>query len=194
MDFIDHRRYYGDSYTWRFDANVIETSTDADKPCAILDSTYFYPTSGGQHVLEAPIERGTARAAIHGARRFDHMQQHTGQHILSQAFLRVANAATISFHLGTGIVSIDLDAPKLTDASIDDAVNVTNELIASNVEVRAWFPVESEIASLPLRKMPDVEGPLRVVAIATSTTPRAAARTWLARRKWDCCPCFAPSA
>jgi alanyl-tRNA synthetase len=186
MDVIHHRRYYGDSYTWAFDAKVIE----AGDSYAILDSTYFYPTSGGQphdtgtlgaasvidvkiresdgailHVLDAPIERGPVQAAIHGARRFDHMQQHTGQHILSQAFLRVANAATIGFHLGAEAVSIDLDAAKLPDAKIDEAVAVTNELIASNVEVRAWFPTASEIESLALRKMPDVDGPLRVVAI-----------------------------
>jgi alanyl-tRNA synthetase len=190
MDVIHHRRYYNDSYTWQFDAEVIEASSEAGLQYAVLDATYFYPTSGGQphdtgtlgtanvidvriresdgavlHVLDAPIERGTAQAAIHGARRFDHMQQHTGQHILSQAFLRVANAATIGFHLGADTVSIDLDAAKLPDAAIDDAINVTNELITSNVEVRAWFPTAPEIASLALRKMPDVDGPLRVVAI-----------------------------
>src|SRR3954471_9706077 len=109
MDFIHHRRYYGNSYNLQFDAEVTEASSEAGEPYAVLDSTYFYPTSGGQphdtgtlgaanvidvrvresdgallHVLDAPIERGAVPAAIHGARRFDHMQQHTGQHILSQ--------------------------------------------------------------------------------------------------------------
>ena len=181
------RRYYDDSYTWTFDANVIEAPGDAT---AVLDASYFYPTSGGQphdtgtlgdatvvdvsiretdgavvHTLDAPIASGRVQARIDGVRRFDHMQQHTGQHVLSQAFLRVANAATIGFHLGADTVSIDLDDAKLSDRQIAEAAEVTNQLVSANVEVRAWFPSASELASLPLRKVPDVEGALRVVAI-----------------------------
>ena len=184
------RRYYGDSYTWQFDAHVVEVASDAGAPVAVLDASYFYPTSGGQphdvgalgavkvvdvrvrdsdgallHVTDAPLDVGAVTAVIDGVRRFDHMQQHTGQHILSQAFIRVANAKTIGFHLGADTVSIDLDAAALTDASIDDAENIANEILAANVEVRAWFPSVGEIESLALRKMPDVDGPLRVVAI-----------------------------
>ena len=190
MDIIDTRPYYGDSYTWHFDANVVEVSSDAGSPLAILDATYFYPTSGGQphdlgtlgaaqvvdvriretdgavvHVLDATLATGPVTATIDGVRRFDHMQQHTGQHILSQAFLRVANAATIGFHLGAESVSVDLDAVTLSEASVSEAIDVANEVIATNVDVRAWFPAPSEITALALRKMPDVDGPLRVVAI-----------------------------
>ncbi|MEP6733315.1 MAG: alanyl-tRNA editing protein [bacterium] len=190
MDITATRRYYHDSYTWQFDAAVVEASTSASDSFAVLDASYFYPTSGGQphdvgtlgssnvidvriretdgaliHVLDAPIEAGRATAAIDGARRFDHMQQHTGQHILSQAFLRVASAATIGFHLGADTVSIDVDATTLSDARIDDAIDVANQLVAANVDVRAWFPSASELADLALRKMPNVDGPLRIVAI-----------------------------
>jgi serine/threonine protein kinase len=184
------RPYYGDSYTWQFDATVVEASSHASEPIAILDASYFYPTSGGQphdtgtlgstkvvdvrvresdgaiiHVLDAPIEAGALPAVIDGVRRFDHMQQHTGQHILSQAFLRVANAATIGFHLGVESVSIDLDASALSDAAISNAADVANQLVSANVDVRAWFPSAAELTSLALRKMPDVDGPVRVVAI-----------------------------
>ena len=190
MDITTSRRYYGDSYTWQFGASVIEAGDSDGKAFAVLDASYFYPTSGGQphdtgslggaqvidvlvreadgavlHALDAPIDLGPATAAIHGARRFDHMQQHTGQHILSQAFIRVADAKTIGFHLGAETVSIDLDAHGLTDAQIDAAASVANQILSANVDVRAWFPSPSEIASLALRKMPDVDGPLRVVAI-----------------------------
>ena len=190
MDIVSTRPYYGDSYTWRFDATVIEASIAANEPVAVLDASYFYPSSGGQphdvgtlgganvsdvriretdgavlHVLDTPLESGPVEASVDGARRFDHMQQHTAQHILSQAFIRVANAATIGFHLGVETVSIDLDASSLSDNSIGDAADVANQLVSGNVDVRAWFPAASEIAELKLRKMPDVDGPLRVVAI-----------------------------
>ena len=190
MDITTTRRYYADSYTWRFNASVVESSADAKEPSAILDGSYFYPTSGGQphdigtigsaqvvdvriresdsallHILDAPISIGPVTATINGTRRFDHMQQHTGQHILSQAFIRVANAATIGFHLGAETISIDLDAALLSDATIADAANVANNIVSANVDVRAWFPTPLEIEALALRKMPDVDGPLRVVAI-----------------------------
>jgi alanyl-tRNA synthetase len=184
------RRYYGDSYTWQFDATVVEASRDANAPIAVLDATYFYPTSGGQphdigtlgaanvtdvyvrdsdravvHVLDAPIPNGPITASIDGTRRFDHMQQHTGQHILSQAFIHVANAATIGFHLGVETVSIDLDANALSEARIAEAAELANRVVSENVEVRAWFPNAAELASIALRKVPDVEGAMRVVAI-----------------------------
>ena len=184
------RPYYGDSYTWQFDANVIEVSAGDDAPYAVLDASYFYPTSGGQphdtgtigianvvdvsvrpsdgaviHVLDAPIAVGPARAAIDGGRRFDHMQQHTGQHILSQAFIRVANAATIGFHLGVDTVSIDLNDGALSEAQIAESAEVANQVVSGNCEVRAWFPEADELASLALRKVPEVDGALRVVAI-----------------------------
>jgi alanyl-tRNA synthetase len=184
------RRYYDDSYTWQFEAAAVEASSGDAVPYAVLDASYFYPTSGGQphdigrlgaanvvdvsvrasdgalmHSLDRAIDEGPVTAAIDGVRRFDHMQQHTGQHILSQAFLRVANAPTIGFHLGAETVSIDLDAAALSEARIADAAEVANQLVSANVPVRAWFPSVSELESLALRKMPDVDGPVRVVAI-----------------------------
>jgi len=129
------RRYYTDSYARTFTANVVELATSGGSPAAILQETFFYPTSGGQphdtgrlgssgvrdvsiredgmvlHLLDAPLEHGPAEAVIDWPRRFDHMQQHTGQHILSQAFIQVADAPTIGFHLGAETVSIDLGLP-----------------------------------------------------------------------------------
>ena len=182
--------YYDDSYTWQFEATAVEVSDSGTAPFAILDASYFYPTSGGQphdmgrlgaanvidvsvrasdgaivHVLDAPIATGPVAATIDGVRRFDHMQQHTGQHILSQAFIRVANAATIGFHLGVETVSIDLSDAALSDAQLSDAAEVANSLVSANVEVRAWFPSAPELEAIALRKMPDVNGPVRVVAI-----------------------------
>jgi alanyl-tRNA synthetase len=184
------RRYYTDSYTAAFTARVLEATHAGERPAALLDETFFYPTSGGQphdtgtlggvrvrdvlvrepdgevlHVLDAPLASGTVEARIDWPRRLDHMQQHTGQHVLSQAFLRVAEAPTIGFHLGAETVSIDLGGPQLSEARIAEAESLANEIVARNAAVRAWFPAEAELAALRLRKTPETDGPLRVVAI-----------------------------
>ena len=184
------RKYYDDSYTRRFEARVVETGNPDGSPSAVLDQTFFYPTSGGQphdtgtlgsakvknvtireedgavvHQLDAPLPEGPVAGVLDWQRRFDHMQQHTGQHILSQAFLRRANAPTIGFHLGQETVSIDLEAPKLDEAAVADAEALANEIVAQNLAVRAWFPEDDELTRLALRKTPDVRGKLRVVGI-----------------------------
>ena len=111
-----------DAYLTEFDATIIERRTIKDHPAVLLDRTAFYATSGGQpydtgtlgeahildviedgadviHVLDRPLERNSVHGRIDWARRFDHMQQHSGQHVLSAAFETIG-AATISFHLG----------------------------------------------------------------------------------------------
>ncbi|MBM4187746.1 MAG: alanyl-tRNA editing protein [Gemmatimonadetes bacterium] len=184
------RPYYGDSYRTSFDATVLETPIVAGSPAAVLDATYFYPTSGGQphdtgslngctvaevrlrdgdgavlHILDRPATLGPVSCHIDWARRWDHIQQHTGQHILSQAFVRVAGATTIGFHLGVEYVSIDLDTPTLADGALAEAFRLANDTVGRNLPVRAWFPTEAELATISLRKAPDIEGALRIVAI-----------------------------
>jgi alanyl-tRNA synthetase len=184
------RRYYTDSYTTRFAAEVAAVEETGGHAAALLAETYFYPTSGGQphdtgriggaavvdvrvresdgevlHLLDAPVAPGPAEATVDWGRRYDHMQQHSGQHILSQAFEQVAGAATIGFHLGDERVSIDLALPATSDAVIADAEALANRIVRSAMTVRSWFPDPEELASLRLRKQPDVQGALRVVAI-----------------------------
>lgn len=187
---MTHRRYYTDSYTRQFTTRIADTTSVNGRSAAILEETYFYPTSGGQphdtgrlgsagvvevaireadgavlHLLDAPLTPGPAEGRIDWPRRFDHMQQHTGQHILSQAFERIAQAPTIGFHLGSERVSIDLGAPALSDSLLADAESLANEVVSANSAVRAWFPEPAELSALALRKQPDVSGALRVVAI-----------------------------
>ncbi len=184
------RKYYGDSYTASFQARVIETGNAGGAPRVVLDETFFYPTSGGQphdtgtlgsarvhnvevrehdgaivHHLDSPLPEGPVAASLDWPRRLDHMQQHTGQHILSQAFLRRAGAPTIGFHLGQETVSIDIETSRLDDSAVADAETLANEIVTRNQAVRAWFPHDDELASLALRRTPDVRGPLRVVGI-----------------------------
>lgn len=197
---IDSRPYYLDSYTRAFAARRVAgfpaeaapTGDAAPPPGAqwgvILESTYFYPASGGQpadhgtlngvpviavtlrasdgaivHWLEAELSDDEIQGAIDWPRRWDHMQQHTGQHILSQAFIRVAEAETISFHLGADSVSIDLAGAGLTH--LTRAEDLANEIIQRNLALRAWFPDDVELRQLPLRREPKVSGAIRVVAI-----------------------------
>lgn len=184
------RRYYHDSYAWEFEATVTETGGGPEAPWAVLDATCFYPTSGGQphdtgrlgparvtdvsirpadgaivHHLSASIPAGPVTGAVDGGRRFDHMQQHSGQHILSQAVLRVAGAPTIGFHLGAELVSIDVETHELPELRLADAVDLANQIITTDLPVRAWFPTPAELEQLELRKLPEVEGPVRVVGI-----------------------------
>lgn len=184
------RLYYTDSYTTAFDAVLVERTTYHGAPAGVLDRTYFYPTSGGQpydtgqingvrvtevlvresdaavlHVLEAELDTDQVTGRIDWPRRFDHMQHHTGQHILSQAFVRLAKAETVGFHLSPDSITIDLDKPGIKPATVDAVEDLANQVVAENRPVRVWYPSDDEIAALRLRKVPEVEGALRVVAV-----------------------------
>lgn len=184
------RLYYTDSTTAIFDARVIERTTLEGAPAVALDRTYFYPTSGGQphdtgtlntanvvdvvvgehdqavlHVLDRTLTEDAVTGRIDWPRRFDHMQHHTGQHILTQAFIRIANAETVGFHLSADTVTIDLDKPGVAPAKVTAAEDLANQIVTENRAIRTWFPTEDEISDLPLRKMPDVSGKLRVVSV-----------------------------
>jgi len=137
---MTHRYYYDDSYVTSFQAEVLQNTDYEGQPALVLVGTYFYPTYGGQphdvgtingsevvnvlsrpsdgailHVLDGPVSGEILPAEIDWGRRFDHMQQHTGQHILSQSFLKVLGARTVSFHLGADSSTIDLDLNQLDD-------------------------------------------------------------------------------
>src|SRR5437870_2855108 len=130
---MTERLYLQDPYLKAFRARVLEVRDFDGKPAAVLDRTAFYPEGGGQpggrgrlgtarvldtqerggavlHVLEAPVSTGEVDALLDWERRFDHMQQHHGQHLLSAAFDK-QGAPTVSFHLGERTCTIDLDAP-----------------------------------------------------------------------------------
>lgn len=126
------------------------------------------------HVLDRALDAchklGQNDRAVCGTvdweRRFDHMQQHTGQHILSQAFVQVDGVETVGFHLGEEVSTIDLDRAPLHPHVVDQAEKRANEVVMNSSAVSARFVDEGELASLPLRKMPVVEGPIRIVEVA----------------------------
>ena len=183
------RLYYTDPYLAVFDASVVGWQTWREHPALVLDRTAFYPTSGGQphdtgeiagvrvievaedddgrvvHVVERPFEAGgPVQCRIDWDRRFDHMQQHTGQHVLSAAFERVLGARTESFHLGAETCTIDVSAA-VTPEAAGAAAREANRVVWSDAAVHVRFVDEAEAATLPLRKPPARGGLLRVIEI-----------------------------
>lgn len=189
---MTERLYYDSATTTRFDATIVETLTVDGRPAVVLRETYFYPASGGQpcdsgtlgdsrvidvlvreaddavvHVLDAPPAAGPLPAAIDWPRRFDHMQQHTGQHILSRAFVNTAGADTVSFHLGQDACTIDLNVAALADGAAAAAEALANAIVWENRPITARFVNRADLDRLSLRKLPDVNGDaLRIVEIA----------------------------
>jgi alanyl-tRNA synthetase len=124
------------------------------------------------HVLDLPADAGTfgkvgdeVSGELDWSRRFDLMQQHTGQHILSQAFIAVADADTMGFHLTDDTLTIDLDKKNLQPDDIDRAEDLANQVVFEDRPVTAHFVTAAELAQLPLRKPPKVETNIRIVQV-----------------------------
>ena len=136
-----------------------ELATDS----ARLHVTEVADAEDGQviHYLEAPLKNvqpGTRiRGEIDSARRRDHMQQHSAQHVLSAAFVHLFNMPTVSFHMADDYCSIDLDTPSLTPTQIESAERLANEIVLENRPVEISFVTRDEAASLGLRKLPPAE-------------------------------------
>jgi alanyl-tRNA synthetase len=182
------RIYYTDPYARQFEATVVAVTTKDGRPVAVLDRTAFYPTSGGQpfdtgaingvrvtqveeddageivHTLDRAIEPGPVRGEIDWDRRFDHMQQHTGQHVLSAAFDRVCGAPTVSFHLGAERSTIDLSREPRPD-EIAAAEREANRVVWEDRQVSIRFAAADEAASMALRKQSRREGELRLIDV-----------------------------
>jgi alanyl-tRNA synthetase len=188
---MTERLYYTDPLLTAFDAVVQSCDAAGDGRFeVVLDRTAFYPTSGGQpfdtgtlsaarvvdvvdddagevrHVVDAPLTQGAAvRGEVNWERRFDHMQQHTGQHVLSAAFDRLFGVRTTSFHLGADVSTIDL-AREVTPAEIAKAEAEANRVVWEDRPVTVRFVSDEEAAKLPLRKDPTRTGKLRLVEVA----------------------------
>ncbi|MGE5723910.1 MAG: alanyl-tRNA editing protein [Acidobacteriota bacterium] len=184
---MNDRLYYTDSFLSEFDAQVSEVQA-TPRPAVILESTAFYPTSGGQvfdtgwleangarmrvvevaeqggrilHYLESVPAELTAGAQVHGSidlpRRRDHMQQHSGQHVLSAAFIRLFELPTVSFHMGDEACTIDLDTKTASAEQIDRAEDLANQVVMEDRRIDIRFVGLEEARGLGLRKLPPVE-------------------------------------
>jgi alanyl-tRNA synthetase len=188
---MTERLYYTDSYRTHFSARVVERLTWGGRPAVVLDRTALYPASGGQpsdrgtlgggavqdvvvreedgaivHVLEHDLREAEVEGELDWPRRFDHMQQHTGQHILSAAFERLLDADTVGFHLGAEHSTVDIDAAQLEPAAVIPVEELANRVIWEDRPIGVRFVSPEELAALPLRRPPAVEGPVRIVEVA----------------------------
>ena len=180
---MTQRCYYQDAYTRSFDAIVVERFQYEKQPALVLDKTYFYPTSGGQptdhgqisgapvldvfirkedgaivHVLGGEVWTDEVEAEIDWERRFDHMQQHSGQHILSQAFVQIAGARTVGFHLSEGSVTIDLQHNNLKPEQVEAAESLANQIVWEDRPIDVRMVTVQQAKEMSLRKLPDVDG------------------------------------
>jgi alanyl-tRNA synthetase len=181
---MTRRLYYDDSYLTEFRAAVVDLSDD--RRSIVLDQTAFYPSSGGQpndlgsingvpvtdvvdasdrvvHVLASTLELGAVECRVDRSRRFDHMQQHTGQHLLSGVLVDLFGIPTISFHMGADSSTIDVETGALSAAQIRAAEQRANDIVFENRPVSVSY-VDSADAS-DLRKPSEREGVLRIVTI-----------------------------
>ena len=181
------RPYYDDPYTTEFKANVTECISREDGFAALLDNSYFYPTSGGQehdigfigqeevadvieeegrvlHIVTRKIPIGEAECRIDRKRRVGNMQQHTGQHMLSAAFDSLFGIETVSSRLGEYIGSIDLSRQP-TEAEISQAVEAVNMVIRENRSITVHYAEPGDVGSFNLRKPPKVDGTVRIIDV-----------------------------
>jgi alanyl-tRNA synthetase len=178
------RLYYTDSYLRDFEADIVERADGGRR--IYLDRTAFYPTSGGQpfdtgtlggiavvdvvdegervaHLLADALPDNRVSGVVNWDRRFDHMQQHTGQHLLSSVLHQLCGQATISVHFGSESSTLDLDAPAIDHPQLVEAESRANRLVAENRPVEVSF--EEAGSASGLRKPSEREGTLRIVAI-----------------------------
>ena len=154
----------------------------------LLDQSAFYPTSGGQpfdqgmigeakildvrdegdeitHVVDREVPIGIAAGCIDWPRRFDHMQQHTGQHLLSAIFQERYGLPTVSFHLGSQINTIDLRGAEPKQGALDGAQHAANAVIFQDRPVTVRYGTASQLAAAGVRKEVEREGILRAIEI-----------------------------
>ena len=183
------RPYFDDPYRLEFDARVVGRRRDERGEWVRLDVSWFYPESGGQeadrgwlaevpvldvqsdesgavwHLVEGEVPDAVA-ARIDGERRHSNRRQHTGQHILSQAFIRVLDADTTSSRLGLDIGSIDLDRASLTWDEVERVERAAMEIVWQNRPVTSRFTDAEELRRIAPRRPPAVEGRVRIVEVA----------------------------
>lgn len=191
---MTERLYYENSDLRSFSARVLACEKTENGYDVRLDRSAFYPTSGGQpfdtgtlggarvtdvnvtkdgdvsHIVDRPLPVGeTVTGEIDWARRFDHMQQHAGDHMLAGAIWKAFGGVTIGLHLGAEVSTIDVHfedgRARLPQADLRALEDTVNGWIQANLPIRCWFPSPEELAALPLRKAPTVHAHVRVVQV-----------------------------
>ncbi|MFL6559276.1 MAG: alanyl-tRNA editing protein [Bacillus sp. (in: firmicutes)] len=188
---MENKLYYQDAYIQSFTANVLKQDQDSTGNWyLILNQSAFYPTGGGQphdrgtlagqkvinveeiegeirHYLEGPLQdiEKEITGFIDWVRRFDHMQQHAGQHILSAVFDHLFEYKTVGFHLGAELLTIDLETENLTQDHVHKAEELANQIILENRPIETKWVTEEELSQFSLRKETKVKEDIRLVII-----------------------------
>jgi alanyl-tRNA synthetase len=189
MEKETRRLYFEDAYQLEFKARVVERKIHEGQPALILNQTCFYPDSGGQpsdrgmiesvevlnvleeegrilHILKENILSEEVKGKIDWNLRFDHMQQHSGQHILSQSFYECLGGETLSFHLGEELSTVEIGVTKISEEDVERVEKRSNDIIFQNLPIKIYFIPEEKIKEIPLRKPPKKEGLIRVVEVS----------------------------
>lgn len=193
---MTEKLFYKDPYLTQCEAEVKEIINKDGKIFIVLDKTPFYPEGGGQpsdlgeingvkvlyvyeeggiiyHQVEKIVEVKEVLCIIDFERRFDHMQQHSGEHLLSGAILKLYNGNNKGFHLGEDYVTLDIDIDGMTDEMLSTVEDEVNSYIYKNREICTYVVTKEESKKFPMRKQIDVDEDVRVVEA----------------KDMDCCPC-----
>ncbi|NIM89719.1 MAG: hypothetical protein GTO17_02090 [Candidatus Aminicenantes bacterium] len=183
------RLYFDDPYQVEFEAKVVQREAHDSQPALVLDQTCFYPESGGQpsdkgtingvkvidvleegeriiHLLEEDITEQEIKGKIDWPTRFDYMQQHSGQHLLSQSFYELLEGETLSFHLGDESSTVEIGIREIHEEDLEKVEKRANEIVFQDREIKVYFVPEAKIKDIPLRKPPQKKGMIRVVEVA----------------------------
>ena len=193
---MTEKLYYLDAYATTFTAKVLECTEDKKNWKVVLDRTLFYPEGGGQpadmgtlggvkvldvhekddivtHTTDKPLEVGAeVEGEIDWERRFDLMQNHSGEHILSGVICAKYGCDNVGFHMGKEMITIDLNT-KIPDEDLPLLEEKANEAIWNNVPVGIRYPSKEELDALDYRSKKELEGQVRIVNVG----------------EYDCCAC-----
>ena len=185
---MTEKLYYKDAFLKEFEADIVSHTKEGEEYNLILNKTAFYPEGGGQpadrgkiadskvkyvyeendeiyHVVDKlPENKNNLKCQIDWDRRFDLMQQHTGQHVLSALIDDLYNAKTVGFHLGKNQVTVDTDI-ELNIEELKETEKKANEIIYKNININAEIPNENKLKNIQLRKDPVVDDDIRIVKI-----------------------------
>ena len=180
--------YYEDSHLREFSGAVLSCEAVKKGYEVILDATAFYPEGGGQacdlgtlggvrvldvqergetviHLCDGPLRVGeTVTGIIDWTRRFDQMQQHSGEHILSGLIHGRFGGHNVGFHVGSGIMEVDFDVPMTLEAVLE-LERLANEAVWANLPIRCWYPSEAELPAVGYRTKKDLPWPVRIVEV-----------------------------
>lgn len=180
--------FYHDPKVFEFEAKLVSTVSIEGRYGVVLDRTYFYPEGGGQpadmgwlndirvidvqkhteqiiHFTEKPVSDNTVVGKIDKDRRLDFMQQHTGQHVLSQALLRTGGYNTVSVHIGEDYLAVEVDAESISEEKLVEVETLANKIVNDNLPIKIHWIDKSQVSRYKIRRPPPDVEKIRLIEI-----------------------------